>query len=93
MSPSARPRILRYVVEKGSICIDGISLTVNRVDGDSFDVSLIPHTQNVTTLPKKPVGAQVNLEVDLIGKYVEKLLGGHQARGLTVDKLKEHGFT
>jgi riboflavin synthase len=72
---------LRYVVEKGSIAVDGISLTVNRVDAAGFDVALIPHTASATALPTKPVGARVNLEVDLIGKYVEKLLGGHLPAG------------
>ena len=71
------PALLRYVVEKGSVAVDGISLTVNRVDGRGFEVSLIPHTQSVTTLASKAPGARVNIEVDLIGKYVEKLLGGY----------------
>jgi riboflavin synthase len=93
LTVEAQAAILRYVVEKGSIAIDGISLTVNRVDGKSFTVSLIPHTQAVTTLAKKPAGAGVNLEVDLIGKYVEKLLGGHlPPGGLDLAKLKEHGY-
>jgi riboflavin synthase len=70
--------LLRYVVAKGSIAVDGISLTVNRVDGESFDVAIIPHTADETTLSGKLPGARVNLEVDLIGKYVEKLLGGHR---------------
>jgi riboflavin synthase len=69
---------LRYVVEKGSICVDGISLTVNSVDAESFTVALIPHTITATTLGQKPVGARVNLETDIIGKYVEKLLKGNQ---------------
>jgi riboflavin synthase len=73
----AGPEILRYVVEKGSICVDGISLTVNRVDGYSFAVGLIPHTLEHTSLADKQVGAAVNLEVDIVGKYVEKLLAGH----------------
>lgn len=72
------PSLLRYVIEKGSITIDGISLTVNRVDERGFSVSLIPHTQTATTLADKGAGAAVNLEVDLIGKYVEKLVGGYQ---------------
>jgi riboflavin synthase len=72
------PALLRYVIEKGSIAIDGISLTVNRVDGRGFTVSLIPHTQTATTLAQKGAGATVNLEVDLIGKYVEKLVGGYK---------------
>jgi riboflavin synthase len=72
------PELLRYVIEKGSIAVDGISLTVNRVDGRGFSVSLIPHTQSATTLAQKGVGGAVNLEVDLIGKYVEKLVGGYR---------------
>jgi len=73
----AAPELLRYVVEKGSICVDGISLTVNRVDGYSFAVGLIPHTLEHTSLADKSVGSAVNLEVDIVGKYVEKLLAGH----------------
>jgi riboflavin synthase len=84
--------LLRYIVEKGSIAIDGISLTVNRVDARGFEVSIIPHTQTATTLTKKAAGARVNLEVDLIGKYVEKLVGAYAPRGVTMDQLKEHGF-
>ena len=68
----------RYVIEKGSIAVDGISLTVNAVDGETFTVSLIPHTQSATTLAQKGTGGLVNLEVDLIGKYVEKLVGGYR---------------
>jgi riboflavin synthase len=68
--------IARYVVEKGSITVDGISLTVMDVTEDSFSVSLIPTTLALTTLGHKAVGAPVNLEVDVIAKYVEKLLGG-----------------
>jgi riboflavin synthase len=70
---------LRYVVEKGSITVDGISLTVNRVDDYSFGVALIPHTVEQTTLAARRIGDKVNLEVDVIGKYVEKLLGGYQS--------------
>jgi riboflavin synthase len=66
--------VLRYVVEKGSIAIDGISLTVNRVDEYSFAVALIPHTLEKTTLGAKHVGSKVNLEVDVVGKYVEKFV-------------------
>ncbi len=65
----------RYVVEKGSIAVDGVSLTVARVDADSFSVSLIPTTLKLTTLGHKGVGEPVNLEVDVIAKYVEKLVG------------------
>jgi riboflavin synthase len=64
----------RYVVEKGSITVDGVSLTVSAVDAESFSVSLIPTTLGVTTLGKKDAGDLVNLEVDVVAKYVEKLL-------------------
>lgn len=77
----APAEILRYIVEKGSIAVDGISLTVNRVDPRGFDVAIIPHTAERTTLVEKHAGARVNLEVDMIGKYVEKLLGGHLPGG------------
>jgi riboflavin synthase len=70
--------LLRYVIEKGSIAVDGISLTVNAVDEETFTVSLIPHTQTATTLLHKGLGGGVNLEVDLVGKYVEKLVGGYR---------------
>jgi riboflavin synthase len=66
--------ILRYVVEKGSIAVDGISLTVNRVSEYAFGVALIPHTLAMTTLGDKAVGAKVNLEVDVVAKYVEKFV-------------------
>ncbi len=90
---AAAPELLRYVVEKGSIAIDGISLTVNRVERAGLEVSIIPHTQIATTLTRKAVGSEVNLEVDLIGKYVEKLLGPHAAAGgVTLEKLKEQGY-
>lgn len=72
---AAQPELLRYIIEKGSIAIDGISLTVATVDEESFAVSIIPHTAEETTLLQKKVGDTVNLECDLIGKYVEKLLG------------------
>ena len=73
------PRPLaRYVAAKGSICIDGVSLTVNRVDGDAFEVNLIPHTLEVTTLSRLASGVRVNLEVDLIARYVERMLPGRE---------------
>lgn len=71
--------LLRYIIAKGSIAIDGISLTVNRLEGTSFSVALIPHTVAKTSLGAKNVGQKVNIEVDMIGKYVESLLGGHIA--------------
>jgi riboflavin synthase len=75
----AEPSLLRYVVEKGSIAVDGVSLTVARVDDTSFDVSLIPETLQRTNLGglSVPPARTVNLEVDIVAKYVEKLIGGH----------------
>jgi len=74
------PALLRYVVEKGSIAVDGVSLTVARIDPESFDVSLIPETLQRTTLGSAVPGARVNLEVDLVAKYVEKLLAARADR-------------
>jgi riboflavin synthase len=73
----ADPGLLRYVVEKGSITVDGVSLTVASVDGTSFDVSLIPETLERTTLGATEEGTPVNLEVDIVAKYVEKLVAVH----------------
>jgi len=64
----------RFVARKGSVCVDGVSLTVNRAEGDTFEVNLIPHTLEVTTLGRLRKGAGVNLEVDLIARYVERML-------------------
>ena len=66
--------LLRYVAHKGSICVDGVSLTVNEVDAAGFEVALIPHTVEVTTLKRLHPGARVNLEIDLIARYVERML-------------------
>jgi riboflavin synthase len=93
----AAPHILKYIIHKGSIAIDGISLTIVDCGADWFSVSLIPHSASVTTLGSKGPGASVNLENDLIGKYVEKLMGlasepAKGSKGLTADFLLEHGF-
>jgi riboflavin synthase len=74
----AAPEVLRYVVEKGSIAVDGVSLTVSRIDDAGFDVSLIPETLERTNLGGTAVGRTVNLEVDVVAKYVEKLVGAHR---------------
>jgi riboflavin synthase len=66
--------LARYVARKGSICVDGVSLTVNRVEADVFDINLIPHTLKTTTLSRLAPGARVNLEIDLIARYVERML-------------------
>lgn len=94
--------ILKYIVEKGSITIDGISLTVAKVAEESFSVSVIPHTGAETTLLHKKAGDIVNLENDMIGKYVERLLFfeanakaqkvEEKQSGITMDFLAEHGF-
>ncbi len=75
---AAPPELLRYVVEKGSIAVDGVSLTVSAVDEESFSVSLIPETLERTILGSAEVGKPVNLEVDVLAKYVEKLVGAHR---------------
>ena len=97
---AAGPEVLRYVVEKGSITIDGISLTVARVGPESFAISAIPHTVAVTVLQDRKPGDKVNLETDIIGKYVEKLLitgpvqpaEPKQTSGITKDFLTRYGF-
>ena len=92
----AAPSLLRYIVEKGSITIDGISLTVATVDANGFSISAIPHTVAVTILSEKRVGDTVNLETDIIGKYVEKLLRPQPEttpqNGITREFLAENGF-
>jgi len=88
----ASDAVIRYVIEKGSIAIDGISLTVVDVDKASFRVSIIPHTMANTTLGFKREGAKVNLEADMIAKYVERLLPGGGKSGLSKGFLAEHGF-
>lgn len=88
---SATPELLRYVVEKGSIAIDGISLTVANVSHTDFTVSLIPHTGEETTLLKHRPGEIVNLETDIIGKYVEKLMQP-KSNGVTMELLQQNGF-
>ena len=90
---SAKPEIMRYTVEKGSIAMDGISLTVARVSENSFSVSVIPHTAEKTVLSLKKIGDIVNLENDIIAKYVEKLVNIPQKKkGVTLELLAEKGF-
>lgn len=88
---NASPDILRYVVEKGSIAIDGVSLTVVSVDDAVFRVSVIPHTREETTLAGKNTGDVVNLENDMIVKYVEKLMK-RESKGLSLEFLQANGF-
>ena len=89
----AKEEILELIVEKGSITIDGISLTVAALGTDHFEVSIIPHTGQQTTLLKKKPGDKENLENDIIGKYVRRLMGKDSGKsGITEDFLAEHGF-
>lgn len=92
----AAASIIRYIVEKGSITINGISLTVAAVTSDTFSISAIPHTVKMTTLSESKEGSLVNLENDIIGKYVEKLLqpaaGGQKESRITKDFLTKYGF-
>lgn len=88
------PGTVRLLVAKGSVAVDGISLTVNQVDADSFSVTIIPHTFEATTLHNVQVGDAVNIETDLIGKYVARLIAGGETRnaGISMDILAKHGF-
>lgn len=93
----APAELARYIAHKGSITVDGISLTVNTVDGTVFSLNIIPHTQQVTTIGQWKVGTPVNLEVDIIARYLERLLLGDKAAdkgsdGISMAFLAEHGF-
>ena len=86
------PRNLeRYIAEKGSICIDGVSLTVNVVSQDIFEVNIIPHTLEETVIKDYQVGKRVNIEVDVIARYLERLIPGEKSNVIQ-DKLFKHGF-
>jgi len=87
----ASPEVMRYIVDKGFIAVDGVSLTVVAKNTGSFQVSVVDYTQKHTTLGSRQVGDLVNLEVDIIAKYVEQLSQPHSA-GITTDFLQEHGF-
>jgi riboflavin synthase len=86
--------LCRLVIEKGSIAVEGVSLTVNSCQGNTFSVNIIPHTAQATTLDALKVGDRVNLETDIIGKYVARLLGkdAPQGEGVTSELLARHGF-
>ncbi|MFZ5974826.1 MAG: riboflavin synthase [Bacillota bacterium] len=97
LTVNAPDKILRYIVERGSVALDGTSLTVAYVDERRFKVSLIPVTARDTVLGRRRPGDEVNIECDVIGKYVEKLLGQAQNRpeesiGVSMDLLRENGF-
>jgi riboflavin synthase len=90
---AAPPEVMRYVVVRAFIAVDGASLTVARVEAGRLAVSLIPHTQAHVTLPRQPIGTPVNLEVDIVAKYVERLLqGGREDGALDWEQLAQHGL-
>ena len=87
----------KYIAEKGSVCVDGISLTVNAIKGAVFELNIVPHTLQETTMGQFKVGTEVNLEVDIIARYLERLIQGDKAAdiktsGISMDMLSEHGF-
>jgi riboflavin synthase len=92
----APAHLAKYIAEKGSICVDGVSLTVNAVDGNRFDLNIVPHTLAETTLDGYQAGRRVNLEVDLLARYLERLMLGDKAAdrdcGVTADFLAKAGF-
>lgn len=100
----APAHLARYIAKKGSVTLDGISLTVNRVDGRSFYLNIVPHTAEITNIKEWRVGGEVNLEVDVIARYLERLVMGDRAAdpqasselgesgGITAAFLAEHGF-
>ena len=81
----------RYVAKKGSVCIDGVSLTVNEVSGNAFELNIIPHTAEVTIIDGYAPGTVVNVEVDLLARYLERLLSADEG-GISLEFLKAHGY-
>lgn len=93
----APDQLAKYIAEKGSVCVDGISLTVNKVDGAQFELNIVPHTLHETTMSEFQPGRKVNLEVDIIARYLERLMLGDKASdpsagGINMQLLQEHGF-
>ena len=85
------PDYRRYIAKKGSVCVDGVSLTINEVSGSVFELNIIPHTADVTTIGQYTVGTTVNVEVDLLARYLERLLS-QDDNGISLDFLKAHGY-
>ena len=83
--------LARYIAKKGSVCVDGVSLTINEVSGNTFNLNIIPHTAEVTTMGGFEPGRAVNIEVDLLARYIERMLGNDADR-LSIDFLREHGY-
>ena len=86
------PELSRYVIHKGSVCIEGISLTVAKIENRNVTAAIIPHTAAVTNLKSLKAGDPVNLEVDLIAKYVEKMIGAKSGSSITLERLVREGF-
>ncbi|RJQ70226.1 MAG: riboflavin synthase [Desulfobacteraceae bacterium] len=90
--------LTRCMIVKGSVAVDGVSLTINRLEADSFQVSIIPHTAAITTIGRKEIGAAFNIETDLIGKYIQRFMSGAQdkpggaSRGIDMELLAKAGF-
>ncbi|MDY0133327.1 MAG: riboflavin synthase [Desulforegulaceae bacterium] len=98
ISIKAPLNIMKYVIDKGSIAVDGTSLTINSVEQDSFSLAIIPHTKGLSTIGSRKAGEKVNLEADMIGKYIEKLITGKNSdsnekeSGVSIDFLRSNGF-
>jgi riboflavin synthase len=88
------PEFARYIARKGSVCVDGVSLTINEVSGDRFELNIIPHTAEVTTIGDYEVGTLVNIEVDLLARYLERQIAflGKDDAGVSIEFLKDHGY-
>jgi riboflavin synthase len=89
--------LARYIAHKGSICVDGTSLTVNEIKGAIFDLNIVPHTLTATIIGGYKAGTRVNLEVDLIARYLERLVlgehaGDHEVNAITEEFLRRHGY-
>jgi riboflavin synthase len=96
----APEKVMKYIIEKGSVAVDGTSLTVNSCDENSFSLAIIPHTKGLSIVGSKKVGEKVNLETDVVGKYIEKLITGKNSssgteskeEGVSMDFLRSNGF-
>lgn len=86
------PALARYIATKGSVAVDGVSLTVNAVRGAEFEVNIIPHTQDVTVIGEYERGTAVNIEVDMLARYLERLLQAPVEGGIDIELLRKHGY-
>ena len=86
------PEYGRFIARKGSVCVDGVSLTVNEVSKNTFGVNIIPHTAEATIIGDYRPGTEVNIEVDLLARYVERLLGNSEESAITEETLRAHGY-